>query len=68
MLMMPPVGSYAESGELNLDKLIAEGLKNSPEILASQARAEAAATAYLRQNHYRIPFLCSVIRMKGFGD
>jgi len=42
MLMMPPVGSYAESGELNLDKLIAEGLKNSPEILASQARAEAA--------------------------
>ena len=32
---------------MSLDDLIAEGLKNSPEILAAQARAEAAG--------YRIP-------------
>ncbi|MGD0230996.1 MAG: TolC family protein, partial [Syntrophorhabdales bacterium] len=45
-LAAPPQILYAEDG-LHLDELIEEGLKNSPEILAAQFRAQAAG--------YRIP-------------
>jgi outer membrane protein, heavy metal efflux system len=40
-LAIPPTVTRSQE-TLNLDDLIAEGLRNSPEILAAQARAEAA--------------------------
>ena len=39
--------AFCADGTVSLDDLIAEGLRNSPEILAAQARADAAG--------YRIP-------------
>ena len=42
-----PVAAFCAGETVSLDELIAEGLRNSPEILAAQARAEAAG--------YRIP-------------
>ena len=42
-----PVAVFCADETVSLDDLIAEGLRNSPEILAAQARAEAAG--------YRIP-------------
>jgi outer membrane protein TolC len=45
--MAPPPALCAENGELHLDELIDEGLRNSPEILAARSRADAAG--------YRIP-------------
>jgi len=37
-----PAALYGAEGAINLDDLIAEGLEKSPEILAAQAKAEAA--------------------------
>ena len=46
LITQPPVLNAA-SGELNLDELLDEGLRNNPEILVSQSRTQAAG--------YRIP-------------
>ncbi|OPY74765.1 MAG: Cobalt-zinc-cadmium resistance protein CzcC precursor [Syntrophorhabdus sp. PtaU1.Bin153] len=46
-LTVPSSTLYAANGELDLNELIAEGLRNNPEILAAQSRAQAAG--------YRIP-------------
>ncbi len=46
-MVLPVQPVYAADNELRLDDLIEEGLRNSPEILAAQAKAQAAG--------YRIP-------------
>ena len=46
-LALPPGPTFAREGTLVLDELIAEGLRNSPEIQAARLRADAAG--------YRIP-------------
>ena len=46
-LALPPGPTFALEGTLVLDELIAEGLRNSPEIQAARLRADAAG--------YRIP-------------
>jgi len=42
LLAAPPRALSAPDGTISLDDLLAEGLRNSPEILAAQARAEGA--------------------------
>jgi outer membrane protein TolC len=46
-LAFPAIAAHGAEESLSLDELVAEGLRNSPEILAAQAKAEAAG--------YRVP-------------